>query len=248
MTTRVVLLAAGKGKRMQSDLPKVLAPINGKPLIRFTLDAVEESGVDNHPIIVIGYKSEEVIKELGSSFQYVKQEEPLGSGHAVSKAREAIIGKADNVIVLYGDHPLIKGETINSLRNLHTEESPTITMMTAMLPDFDDWRSVFKSFGRVVRDGNNVKAIVESKDATEEELKICEVNPGYYCFDSEWLWKNLERIDNKNAAGEYYLTDLVKIAIGNGEEVLSAEIDPKEAVGVNTREELKIAEKLLLNR
>lgn len=245
MKTRIVILAAGKGTRMNSEIAKVLTLLNGKPVIQYLLRSVRESGVDENPVIVVGHQAGEVKKALGNNYGYALQDEQLGTGHATKCARE-LIGEAENVIVFYGDVPLIKPKTIRALEELHRKSDSPIAMMTTTVPSFNDWHSSFYGFGRIIRnDHGEIDAIVEKRDATPEQLQIKEVNPGLYCFKSEWLWENLDRLKNENAAGEYYLTDLVHLAIEEGHKIISLDIDPLECVGINTPEDLALAENLV---
>lgn len=260
---KIIILAAGYGKRMKSELPKVLTPLNGRPLISYVLDAVKESEIDDRPVVVVGQQRELVINTLGDACAYAVQEEQLGTGHAVMSAQKILENSANHIVVLYGDHPRITAKTIKTLVERHLNSKSTLTMATVSLPDFRDWRENFLGFGRVVRDKNEkISKIVENKDATEEEKKILEVNPSYFCFDASWLWKNLKNLKTENAQKEYYLTDLVKIAMqekinpirsregsqrtstSNGIKIESINIEAKEALGVNSKEELAILEKI----
>ena len=246
MTTRVVILAGGKGKRMGQPFAKVLTPLRGTPLIRHLLDAVAASGVDPHPVIVVGFDAEAVKKKLGNGYTYVFQKEQLGTGHAVRSAEAVLRGKADAVLVLYGDQPFIKPATIKALRDLHEKKRPAITMATVTVPSFENEWAPLYDFGRIIRDGKGrIAAIVERKDATEAELKIRELNPSFFCFDAVWLWSHLSELENKNAAREYYLTDLVRIAIDGGARIASMDVSPLESIGVNTPEHLELVQKLI---
>lgn len=237
----IVILAGGLGKRMQTELPKVLNELHGKPLICHVLDAVATSGVCEHPVIVVGKKRELVMEALGPEYRYAVQEEQLGTGHAVSMARESLVKSSKPVIVLYGDMPYVSAETIRTLAERHVETGAKLSMATVTVPDFDGWRAGFYDFGRIVRDGSEkIVRSVEKKDASLEELAITEVNPCYFCFDSAWLWEHLAKLGNTNAQGEYYLTDLVKIAVTEGIPISSISIDAKEALGVNTKEHLDL--------
>jgi len=150
------------------------------------------------------------------------------------------------IMVLYGDHPLITTRTIDQLFELHEKETATISLMTTVVPDFEAWREGFTSFGRILRDsGGKISGIREVKDCTEKEKNIHEVNPGYYCFDSQWLWANIDKIKNKNNQKEYYLTDLIEIAVSEREKIVSLKIDAKECLGINTKEQLSFVEKIL---
>jgi bifunctional UDP-N-acetylglucosamine pyrophosphorylase/glucosamine-1-phosphate N-acetyltransferase len=240
---KILILAAGHGKRMQSELPKVLMQVKGKSMIRHLLEAVQKSGIDEKPVIIVGQKKELVMAELGKIYDYVIQEEQLGTGHAVMCAKEQL-GNAEQIIVLYGDQPFTSAETIRKLAQKHTVSGMKITMASVKVPDFEDWRACFTNFSRVIRDKNGkIVRTVEKKDATEEEIKITEVNPCYFCFEASWLWENLEKIKNNNMQKEYYLTDLIKIATEEKIEIESIEIEPHEALGANSKEELGILER-----
>lgn len=240
--TSVIVLAAGKGKRMGGDLPKPLVPLHGKPVVNFLLESITLSGVCERPTIVVGNGADIMKKTLGPRYEYVYQAEQLGTGHAVKVCREALEGKADTVIVLYADHPFVTGETVRTLENLHKESRAVMSMMTVTVPDFLEWRKPFASFGRVKRDETGALAgIVEAKDATDEEKVIREVSPSFFCFQADWLWKNLDSLKNKNSQGEYYLTDLLGMAFAQGAKVASVQVDPKVAIGINTPEELSLA-------
>ncbi|MFZ2072445.1 MAG: NTP transferase domain-containing protein [Minisyncoccia bacterium] len=237
---KIVILAAGKGKRMQSDLPKVLAPLKGKSMIEHVLEAVQKA-LGEKPIAIVGHKSELVQSELGDLCFYVLQKEQLGTGHAVSCAK-GDCEEAEDIVVLSGDQPFIKAETIKNLIEKHLESDAKITFTTTILPDFLEWRKGFMGFGRILRKNGEVIGIREYKDASEEEKNIKEVNAGCYIFNAKWLWKNLEKIKNENAQNEYYLTDLFQIAREDNEKIGTINIEPHEALGANTKEELEILE------
>ncbi len=245
---RVIVLAAGSGTRMKSEQPKVLTKVRDKTMIEHLLLTVAKSGIDDRPIIVVGYKKEEVIKKLGGKYEYVVQERQLGTGHAVLVAQSALENKAENVIVLYGDHPFISPVTIKKLAEKHLTSGEKITMVTVKLPDFNDWRSIFyTNFSRIIRDNNgNIIKDVQFKDASDEEKKATEVNPCYFCFETTWLWSKLKTLNKNNAQKEYYLTDLIKIAMQEGTKIQSIQIEPKEALGINSKEELGILERLIV--
>ncbi|MEK7532201.1 MAG: NTP transferase domain-containing protein [Patescibacteria group bacterium] len=252
MNNRVglVILAAGKGKRMQeeagNELPKVLQPLHGKPLIRHLIEGLRGAPVMWPPVIVIGFKGELVERELGPEFTYVRQEEQLGTGHATLQARPALEGKVEHVLVLYGDHPLVPLSVVEAIVMAHVEHDNTLMMATVTVPDFEDWRVGLLTYGHIVcDDAGKPTRIIEYKDATEAERAIRTVNPGYYCFRAEWLWPHLEQLKNENAQGEYYLTDLLGMAIAEGARVETVGIDAKAALGVNTVAELKRLEGLV---
>lgn len=243
----IIILAAGHGKRMQSELPKVLVPLHGKPLVTHVLQQIRDSGITSTPVIVVGQHRELVMQTLGNAYKYAVQEEQLGTGHAVMSAKSVLPIDTKHVMVLYGDHPFISAKTIKTLMEKHLNTDSKLTMATVNLPDFLEWRSVFyNNFGRIVRDENDeILKIVEFKDTTtDKERNIREVNPSYFCFDAEWLWENLKKINTNNAQKEYYLTDLVKIAMQEKIKIQSVSIDPREALGVNSKQELETLERL----
>lgn len=230
---------------MNSDHPKVLAPFRGKTMLATLLDQVREAGVDPAPKIVIGYQGDKVKRALkGYNVQFIKQEPQLGTGHAVAVCREHL-NLNESVLVLCGDHPLVTSETIRMLADSH-EPDAAITMMTYMVPDFDVFGGVFANFGRILRDKRGqIKGIREAKDASPEELAKREINPAYYVFDGPWLWDHIDKIQNKNAQQEYYLTDLVAMGIKEGARIDAYVGDNlTEAIGVNTRQHLQLAEQL----
>jgi bifunctional UDP-N-acetylglucosamine pyrophosphorylase/glucosamine-1-phosphate N-acetyltransferase len=234
----IVILAAGKGKRMHSELPKVMHLLHDKPLVDYVVRSAEELGI--RPVVVVPDDSNLVRDYLGDRVDYAVQAEQLGTGHAVSVAENNLAGKVDHVVVLYGDMPLITAKSIATLIDDHAARNNMLTLMTVTVPDFHDWRAQFYDFGRIVRDrkGDIIK-IVEKKDASPAELNINELNSAFFCFNAEWLWKNLKNLKNNNAAGELYLTDLVKFAFDEGVPLSSVNIDPKEAIGINTKEHLE---------
>ncbi|MCR4312585.1 MAG: NTP transferase domain-containing protein [Candidatus Uhrbacteria bacterium] len=247
--TRVIILAAGKGTRMKSDTPKPLIPVAGKPMIEHLLESVRASGVDEKPIVVIGEWSEAAFRaELGETVDYAVQTEQLGTGHAVMAAKEAA-GDAEYIIVLYGDHPFIRPDVIKGIAGMQQAFSGSVVMLTAIVPDFVDDYTIFNRWGRILRDDNGeVIGIREAKDATSEELDITEVNPGIYAFPAAWAWAHLDKLSNQNASNEYYLTELLALAVAEGVEIATASADPLEVVGINSPEELARAEKLFGGR
>jgi len=238
--TKVVILAAGKGKRMESENPKVLHEVRGKHMIRHLLEEVEKFSIEK-PIVVVGYKGELVRKELGEGAIYVEQTEQLGTAHAVAAARIAA-RDAKHILVLQGDQPFVSAVTLLGLLRAHTESGAKITLATSELPNFDDWRSAFTAYGRILR-SNDTLLIREYRDATTLEKGIKEVNAGVYVFEAKWLWENLGKIGNQNAQKEYYLTDLLRLGSEEGVKIETVAIDPEEALGANSKEELEILEK-----
>ncbi len=243
--TQVIILAAGKGKRMGATTPKVLCEVGGKPMVGRLVDSILQSGVTSRPFVVIGYGTEIIKKHLGTKCNYVLQTEQLGTAHAVSCAKDYLAG-VDDILVLYGDHPFLTPKTISELAAAHKQSEATLTMMTVQLPNFGGWYKIFEDWGRIVRDLHGaVRAIVEKKDAGVEELKITEVNPSFFCFNANWLWDNLPKLNCDNAQGEFYLTDLVHLAISQSKKVHAFPVvNPAEAVGVNTQVQLELAKTL----
>jgi len=243
--TRIIILAAGRGTRMNSELPKALVPLKDQPMIKYLMDSVVASGVDAKPFIVVSPDNKkDISRELKDyNADYIIQEEPLGTGHAVASVRDHLASDVRNIIVLYGDHPFLRSESIKKFAAAVPE---ALTIMPTVLPDFADWRRNFYHWGRIVRGADGrVEKIVEFKDATEEEKQITEVNPGFMCFNREWLFANIDKLQNDNSQQEYYLTDMVKIAFAGGHPIGTMSIEPHEAMGVNSLEELSVAESLL---
>lgn len=237
----VVILAAGMGVRMKSSKPKVLHEILGKPMIEYILDAVEGICAEA-PVVVVGSRAEQVRAALGDRARFVLQEPQLGTAHAVMSAREMLQGRTELVLVANSDFPLIKPETYRALVQTHLEGESPLTLCTVTADDA-------REFGRIVRDENGrISAIVEDKAASTEQKKIRELNCNPYCFNARWLWTALDKIE-KSAVGEYYLTDLVKIAYQEGYRIGSVEIaDRDESIGINNRVQLAQAGKALQKR
>ena len=235
----VIILAAGKGTRMRSDLPKVLHPVAGVPMIERVLRTAE--GICARPTIVVGYRAGDVIAHLGEGRDYVVQEEQRGTGHAVHCALSAFAPADDAaVVVMPGDHPFVSAASILKVVAAREASDAAVALATVRLPDFEGARAQFSECGRIVRaaDGS-IAGIVERKEATEEQARISEVNVSYYCFRGAWLKENVARIVSDNAAGEYYLTDLIAAAFSQGEKIVGVPLDDaREGMGVNTPEQL----------
>jgi bifunctional UDP-N-acetylglucosamine pyrophosphorylase/glucosamine-1-phosphate N-acetyltransferase len=239
-----LILAAGKGTRMKADLAKVLFPIDGRPLIHFVVDAVEEAGFAR-TIAIVGHQHEDVRRTLaGRRVEFALQAEQLGTGHAVQCAAPLLAGFAGDVAVLAGDAPLIRGATLRRMMERHAETGATVTVLTAVLDDPS-------GYGRVLRDGpqGRVIAIVEDKDCTPQERRVAEINSSIYAFSYPFLAGALGRIDNRNRQGEYYLTDTVSLAFAEGRAVEGIVVeDPAEVSGINTKEQLDAARAVMRER
>jgi bifunctional UDP-N-acetylglucosamine pyrophosphorylase/glucosamine-1-phosphate N-acetyltransferase len=234
-----VILAAGQGTRMRSQVPKVLHPLAGQPMIAHVLDATAAVGV-HEVTVVLGHGAAAVRAALGDRVRYADQPEPLGTGHAVLQACPALPGSAQRVLVLYGDTPLLTGETLRTL--LQAGSEATIAVLTMEVPDP-------LGYGRVVREpGGWVVALLEERDATPAQGAIREVNAGAYVFDASWLRARLPALQ-ASSSGEYYLTDLVRIAAAEGLGVVGVRLaDAAEGLGVNDRVQLAEAEAVLRGR
>ncbi|MES3032078.1 MAG: NTP transferase domain-containing protein [Patescibacteria group bacterium] len=239
---KIIILAAGKGTRMKSDLPKALAPLNRKPMIEHLRASIAQV-IEGKPIVVIGHQAELVKSTLGDNFIYVIQHEQLGTAHALLSAKDAC-GDTERILVLYGDHPYVSAQTIKKLLKKSEETGAVITMASSIIPDFENERKVFLNFAKIFRVNDEITGIREKTDAIDQEQDAKEVNPGYYVFRSPWVWESLKKINKQNTQGEYYLTDLLKIAIQDGQKIESVLIEPREAMGANSKEELDILEKL----
>ena len=236
-----LILAAGQGTRIKSDLPKVLHKVCGKEMVNHVIDTMRKAKIDDINVII--GKGAELVKEKTASrnVSYSLQEEQLGTGHAVKCAIDFLKNKTGVVGVFAGDAPLIKPETINKLFETHMENKNAATLLSSIVEDPT-------GYGRIVRDGDEVLKIVEHKDCTEEELKINEMNAAIYCFDIESLLSSLEKLSNDNNQGEYYLTDVIGILKDEGKKVGALSIDYEETIGVNSRVQLAEAEEILRRR
>lgn len=232
-----IIMAAGEGKRMKSAHAKPLQKAAGKALIDWILQAAKEVGVDEN-IVVVGHCAEEIEQHLGSKVKFAYQYEQLGTGHAVMQGIEAIKEQSGAVMVLSGDTPLIKGETLKNAIESHTASGRAITVITAIADDPT-------GYGRIVRKDGKMTCIVEQKDASENEKRIKEINAGMYLFDIQKLVSALKRLTNDNVQGEYYLTDVIGILLGDGETADTYIADIEETMGVNDRIQLAEADALL---
>lgn len=237
-----VILAAGQGTRMKSKLYKVLHPVCGKPMVQHVVDQITKLHIEEI-ITVIGHGADLVKSQLGEQSHYVFQEQQLGTAHAVVQAKDLLEGKEGITLVVCGDTPLIKAETMESLFKHHEEQSAKATILTASIENPT-------GYGRIIRDENgHVEKIVEHKDATEAEREINEINTGTYCFDNQALFNALSNVSNDNVQGEYYLPDVIEILKKQGDTVTAFQTDEfEETLGVNDRVALAEAERIMKNR
>jgi bifunctional UDP-N-acetylglucosamine pyrophosphorylase/glucosamine-1-phosphate N-acetyltransferase/UDP-N-acetylglucosamine pyrophosphorylase len=236
-----IVLAAGKGTRMKSELPKVLIEVAGRPMIDYVLDALEQSGVAD-VIVVVGYRADDVRRELASraNLRFVEQTRQLGTGHAVMACREELAGHDGAVLIVTGDSPLVQPGTLRAMLDEFGRRRPACLIGTAHK---DDPRGL----GRVVRDAaGNFQAIVEEKDATPDQRRLTEVNVSYYVFAAADLREALGRIEPTNAQAEYYLTDCPGVLKAAGRPVVALSLlKPTETLSINTPDELAVVETAL---
>ncbi len=236
-----IILAAGKGTRMRSALPKTLFKIEGKPMLDHILETVASVPELAQPIIVVGHGSEDIKAHLGGSFTFAHQAELNGTGGAV-KVTLPHLPKKGYVFILYGDQPFMRPDTLEAMVKLCSEKQPTLVQSTVFLPDFKDWRVVFNAYGRIIRGRNGtIEKIVEYKSASEEERAVTEVNPGIVAIDAAWLHEAIHRITANPVTGEYYLTEILAIAKAEGKTVETLSFSASEALGINSPEDAEFA-------
>ena len=241
MKLKTLILAAGKGTRMKSEMPKVIHKVNGIPMVSKIINVLAGLNPEEN-ILILGHKKDEVLKVVGENCDYVLQTEQLGTGHAVIQAKEKLQNYDGDVMILCGDTPLLKEETLKELYQFHKNNQADTTILTSI------YENTF-GYGRIVKENGLVKAIVEEKEANDEIKKIKEVNAGVYCFNSKELFKALEKINNNNEKGEYYLTDVIGIQVSENKKVQSFILkDNMEILGVNSKVELAQAGKVLRDR
>lgn len=240
MTNKVaaIILGAGKGTRMKSDLPKVMMPVCGKPMIRHIIDTLEQVKADE--IVTVIAPDGEIVKKEVSPYKTCIQDKQMGTGHAVKCAKETLEGFKGDILVIFGDQPLYTVDTIEKILKKRREGYAVVCL--GFTPE-DAAR-----YGRLVMENGELKRIVEYKDASEEERAIKFCNSGMMCFDGEKMFEILDALSNENAAEEYYLTDAVAIALQKGLKCSAVECPVNEAAAANTREELAFLEELLKKR
>jgi bifunctional UDP-N-acetylglucosamine pyrophosphorylase/glucosamine-1-phosphate N-acetyltransferase/UDP-N-acetylglucosamine pyrophosphorylase len=233
-----IILAAGQGKRMASDLPKVLVPVGGRPMIRYVIDAVRAAGV-GRIVVVVGYRGELVRQELAAepNVEFTEQSQQLGTGHAVMMCRSQLESHSGPVLILAGDSPMVQASSLRALLEKFEATRPACILGTGR-------KANPAGLGRILRDaGGQFRGIVEEKDATPDQQKITEVNLSTYIFRAQSLLAALNQLTANNAQGEYYLTDCPSVLMAAGERVEAhCLLQPCEALSINTVEELKVVE------
>jgi bifunctional UDP-N-acetylglucosamine pyrophosphorylase/glucosamine-1-phosphate N-acetyltransferase len=249
MSLAVVILAAGQGTRMKSKKQKILHEVGGKPMVQHVFEEAAAIA-DLPPVMVIGPGETGVSALFGDEASYVAQPQQLGTGHAAQMAKPLLQGKVDQVLVTYGDMPLLRASTMRHLADEQREKGAAIALLSVE-------GNPESSFGRIIRDDNGgVIEIVEVSEArqrpnTEEILAVTELNAGIYCFDSDWLWRHIADLPVRQARSgqEYYLTDMVEMAVSQGRDVVALSIeDLDESLGAGTRSELVLVEKAFRRR
>ncbi len=242
MQLAAVILAAGKGTRMKSGLPKVLHQVCGRAMVEHVLQAVQEVSVQK-TVLVVGYQGDLVAELVGDSVETAYQAEQLGTAHALLQCCDAFKGYDGDILVVCGDTPLLRHQTLSQLYAEHSRSGSAATVLTAVLADPT-------GYGRVIRNATGgIMKIVEQKDAVPAELAVTEINTGVYCFKAEGLFEALSQIRSDNAQGEYYLTDIIEYYIGRGDSVGAVIADDfAEVMGVNDRCQLAVVEKVLRRR
>lgn len=237
-----IILAAGEGTRMKSDLPKVLLKVGGRPMLGHVLETVLSLGI-NEIVVVTGYKSEMVREYVGPRAKTVLQEKPSGTADAVLRAKSKLEGYEGGIMVLYGDTPLLRKETLEKLLTRHSESGASCSLLTVILKDPT-------GYGRIVRsDKGSITRIVEEKDASIYEKVIEEINVGVYCFKSKDLFDSIDKICSEKKQGEYYLTDVIEILSKKNLKIESVSTDDQtEVLGVNSPQDMAFAQRIIKDR
>ncbi len=239
-----IVLGAGKSTRMGGDLPKVLHPLCGRPMLDYVLEACYEVGVEKIKVVV-GHQKDRIIEAFGRDerIEWVEQSPQLGTGHAVMVCEQSLQQFDGDVLVIAGDMPLVRGKTLRRLLEVHRSAGAVVSLASSQLDDPT-------GYGRIVRDGRDrFVGIVEDHDCTEQQRGIREVNISYYCFDSRALFRTLQRVKPDNAKGEYYITDVVRLLVADGgQSAILPDVPPEDALGVNSPEQLRMVERVMRQR
>jgi bifunctional UDP-N-acetylglucosamine pyrophosphorylase / glucosamine-1-phosphate N-acetyltransferase len=243
-STAAVVLAAGKSTRMVTELPKVLHEVCGRPMLAYVIDALRTAGI-SRIICVVGYRKDDVIRLFGGEpgITFVEQVEQKGTGHAVMVCREALADFEGDLVIIAGDMPLVRSETLELLVKTHKGQNSAVTLATALLDNPH-------GYGRIVRDSyGNLEGIVEEGDCTPEQKKIKEVNPSYYCFNKSLLFDALQQVRPNNVKGELYLTDALQILSRAGHRAVAiTAVAAEDAMGINSRQDLAEVGRAMQNR
>ncbi len=239
-----IILAAGQSTRMNTKTAKVLHEVCGRPMLEWVLDACRAAGAQKH-IVVVGYGKEQIIdryKDAGD-VEFVEQTEQKGTGHAVMCCRENLAGFTGQTLILCGDAPLIRTETLKVLIEKHEQEKSAVTLATAVMSDPS-------GYGRIIRDGyGNIQGILEHNDCDERQRAITEINPGYFCFQTPLLLEALDKITPNNVKNEYYLTDALHLLLEDGYKATAVTaVAAEDAMGVNNRQQLSLVGKIMQDR
>jgi bifunctional UDP-N-acetylglucosamine pyrophosphorylase/glucosamine-1-phosphate N-acetyltransferase len=239
-----IILAAGQSTRMNTRLPKVLHEVCGRPMLEWVIEACRSAGITKH-LVVVGYGKEQIVARYQgiSDVDFVEQPQQRGTGHAVMCCRPQLQGFKGQTLVLCGDAPLIRTETLKVLIQKHVEENSSVTLATADMTDPS-------GYGRIIRDGyGNIQGIVEHNDCDEKQRLITEVNPGYFCFQTPLLLEALDKITPNNVKNEYYLTDALHILLREGYKATAVTaVAAEDAMGVNNRQQLALVGKIMQQR
>jgi bifunctional N-acetylglucosamine-1-phosphate-uridyltransferase/glucosamine-1-phosphate-acetyltransferase GlmU-like protein len=237
-----IILAAGKGTRMQSSLPKPIVPFIGKPIVSHIIESFKKAGIQD-VYLIVGHGADQVKEKTGTDVHYIYQKEQQGTAHAVKQIPETIISSDSNVFVFVGDSPLITAETINTLEHHHARTGASCTFLTALFP-------IDLPYARVIRNDNGqLIACIEEKNATKEQLQIRELLSSHFIFKGEALLQNLSEIKPDKGNGEFYLTDIIGVMLKKGLKVEILQItDYKELIGLNTPEDITWAEAAIQSR
>jgi len=242
--TAAIILAAGKSTRMVTDMPKVLHEVCGRPMLSYVVEACRESGIERI-ICVVGYRQDDIIQTFAEDKDiiWVTQTEQLGTGHAAMVCRDVLGDFDGDVVVIAGDMPLLRSETLSLLINTHTNNNAAVTLATAELKDPS-------GYGRIIRDEyGNLQGIVEDGDCAPEQRAVKEINPSYYCFDKKYLFETLDKVKPDNVKGEYYITDALHILIRSGHRADAFKgVDAEDAMGINSRQELAEVSRIMQDR
>ncbi len=239
-----IVLGAGKSTRMGGDLPKVLHPLCSRPMLDYVLEACYEVGVEKIKVVV-GHQKDRIVEAFGGDerIEWIEQSPQLGTGHAVMVCEQSLQQFEGDVLVIAGDMPLVRGETLRRLLEVHRSTGAVVSLASSKLDDAT-------GYGRIVRDGGDrFVSIVEDHDCTDQQREIREVNISYYCFDSRALFRTLQRVKPDNAKGEYYITDVVRLLVADGgRSAILPDVPPEDALGVNSPEQLRMVERVMQQR